>query len=257
MFKHSLTARVAGAMACVAVAMTPIQAKAADIKLFAGSSMRVLLPELLPQFEKASGHKVIIEYGTLGANRDRVMKGEGDVAIVTSAHNDDLQKQGKVIAGTRADLAKVGYGVFVKKDAAKPDLATVDAFKRALLAAKSIAVGDPAAGGPVGLYTADVMKRLGLADDLKGRSKLFPSGTEVAAAVAKGDTEIGIGLASDAVITPGLVAVPLPSEIQNYTVYTLGVVAGSQSVDAAKALVAFLTSPAAKKALAAGGFEAQ
>ena len=257
MFSHSLTIRLTGALACFAVAMMPLEASAADVKLLAGSSMRVLLPELLPQFEKASGHKVVIEYGTLGANRDRVMKGEGDVAIVTDAHNDELLKQGKMIAGSRAELAKVGYGVFVKKDAAKPDIATVDAFKRALLAAKSIALGDPAGGGPVGVYSAKLIERVGIAADVKTRTKLFPSGTEVAQAVAKGDSELGLGLASDAVITPGLVAVPLPAEIQNYTVYTLGVVASSGQVDAAKALVAFLTSPAAKKALAANGFDPQ
>ncbi|MGB8526658.1 MAG: substrate-binding domain-containing protein [Rhodoplanes sp.] len=98
---------------------------------------------------------------------------------------------------------------------------------------------------------------MGLAEDLKAKIKLFPSGTEVAEAVAKGESEIGIGLASDAIIIPGLIAVPLPAEIQNYTMYTLGIVASSKQVDAAKALIAFLTSPAAKRALAAKGFEAQ
>ena len=252
MFKRSLTKVLACVLACFAVAMTPVQATAADIKL------RVLLPELLPQFEKSSGHKVMVEYSTLGAITDRVMKGEaGDVAIVTSAQNEELQKQGKLLAGSRAELAKVGYSAFVKTGAARPDLGTVDAFKRTMLEAKSIAMGDPAGGGPVGVYSAGLMQRLGLAEDLKAKIKLFPSGTEVAEAVAKGESEIGIGLASDAVIVPGLVAVPLPAEIQNYTMYTLGIVASSKQVDAAKALIAFLTSPAAKQALAAKGFEAQ
>jgi molybdate transport system substrate-binding protein len=241
----------------LALALPTVQATAAEIKLLAGGSMRVLLPELLPQFEKSSGHKVTIEYGTLGANKDRVMKGEGDVAIVTGAHNDELLKQGKLLAGSRADLAKVGYGVFVKAGGAKPDLASVDAFKRTILAAKTIALGDPAGGGPVGVFSGSLMQRLGLADEVKAKTKLFPSGTEVAEAVAKGQTEIGLGLASDAVIVPSLVAVPLPTEIQNYTIYTLGVVASSSQVDAAKALVAFLISPAAKQALAAKGFDPQ
>ena len=193
--------------------------------------------------------------GTLGANRDRVMKGDAvDVVIVTRAQNEELEKQGKLLAGSRAELAGVGYGVFVRTGAAKPDLGTVDAFKRAMLAAKSIAMGNPAGGGPVGVYSAGLMQRLGLAEDLKAKIKLFPSGTEVAEAVAKGESEIGIGLASDAVIIPGLVAVPLPAEIQNFTMYTLGIVASSKQVDAAKALIAFLTSPAAKRALAAKGF---
>jgi molybdate transport system substrate-binding protein len=237
--------------------MTPVQATAADIKLLGGASMRVLLPELLPQYEKSSGHKVTVEFGTLGAITDRVMKGDAaDVVIVTREQNEKLQKEGKLLAGSRAELAKAGYSFFVKTGAARPDLGTVDAFKRAMLAAKSIALGDPAGGGPLGVYSAGLMQRLGFAEELKARIKLVPSGTQVAEAVAKGETEAGIGLASDAVVVPGLVAIPLPADIQTYTTYTLGIVASSQQADAAKALIAFLTSPAAKQALAAKGFEA-
>src|SRR5262245_3436156 len=234
------------------------QASAADIKLLGGASMRVLLPELIAQFEKSSGHKVTVEYGTLGAITDRVMKGEAaDVVIVTGAQNDQLQNQGKLVAGSRAELAKAGYSVFVKAGAERPDVGTIDAFKRTMLAAKSIALGDPAGGGPLGIYSAGLMQRLGIADDLKARTKLLPSGTQVAEAVAKGDADVGIGLASDAVVVPGLVAIALPAEIQTYTTYTLGIVAGSTHVDAAKALIQFLISPAAKGALAAKGFEPQ
>lgn len=258
MFRHSLSAGLACALTCFALAMMPLQATAADIKLLGGTSMRVSFSELLPQFEKSSGHKVALEYGTLGANRDRVMKGEAiDVVIVTAAQNEELQKQSKLLAASRAEFARVGYGVFVKTGAARPDLGTVDAFKRTILAAKSIALGNPAGGGPLGVYSAGLMQRLGLADNIKAKTKLFPSGTEVAEAVAKGESEIGIGLASDAVIIPGLVAIHLPAEIQTYTVYTLGIVASSKQVDAAKALIAFLTSPAAKQALATKGFEPQ
>jgi molybdate transport system substrate-binding protein len=257
MFGRSLAVGLVSASACFAIAMSPVQATAADIKLLGGASMRVLLPELLPQFEKSSGHKVTVEYGTLGAITDRVMKGEAaDVVIVTGAQNEKLQKEGKLLAGSRTELAKAGYSVFVKTGAARPDLGTVDGFKRTMLAAKSIALGDPAGGGPLGIYSAGLMQRLGLAEDLKARTKLVPSGTQVAEAVAKGESEVGIGLASDAVIIPGLVAIPLPADIQTYTSYTLGIVASSKQADAGKALVAFLTSPAAKQALAAKGFEA-
>jgi molybdate transport system substrate-binding protein len=185
------------------------------------------------------------------------MKGEGDVAIVTDAQNEKLGKEGKLLAGSRAELAKVGYGILVKATASKPDIGTVDAFKRTLLAAKSIGEGDPSGGGPVGVYTAGLLQHLGLADELKPKTKLYPSGTQVAEAVAKGECEFGIGLASDAVVVPGLTAVPLPAEIQRYTHYALGIVSNSRSPDAAKALVAFLTSPTAKQALAARGFAVQ
>ena len=255
MFSRSLWMKV-GALVCFAIAMTPIRAAAADIKVLAGTSMRVLLPELLSQFEKSSGHKVSVEYGTLGAIADRVKRGEAaDVVIVTGLQNDQLQKEGRLLAGSRAEFAKGGYSALVKTNAARPDLATVDAFKHTMLAAKSIALGDPAGGGPLGVYSSGLTQRLGLAEQLKARIKLFPSGTEVAEAVAKGDRELGIGLASDAAIVPGLVAIPLPVEIQNYTIYTLGIVADSKQVDAAKALIAFLTSTASKQALTAKGFE--
>lgn len=256
MFKHSLGAGLACAFACLAVTTTPIQATADDLKLLGGSSMRTVFPELLPQFERSSGHKVTVEYGTLGAIADRVNKGDNaDVAIVTAAQNDALRRQGKLLADSRADLATVGYAVFVKKDAARPALGTVDAFKSTMLSAKSIALGDPSGGGPLGVYTGSLMQRLGLTEAIKAKVKLYPSGTEVAEAVAKGASETGIGLASDAVTVPGLVSVLLPGEIQNYTTYTLGIVASSKHVDAAKMLVAFLTSTTAKRVLATNGFE--
>jgi molybdate transport system substrate-binding protein len=138
-----------------AAAVVPAQATAADLKLLAGSSMRTLLPEVLSKFEKSSGHKVAIEYGTLGAIADRVTKGDaGNVVVVAPAQNEKLQNDGKLLAGSAVSLAKVGYRVFMRKDAVKPALATVDAFKGTVLAAKSIVLGDPAGGGPVGVYSA-------------------------------------------------------------------------------------------------------
>jgi molybdate transport system substrate-binding protein len=145
--------------------------------------------------------------------------------------------------------------LFVKKGAAKPELDSVDALKRALLAAKSIALGDPAAGGGAGVFTAGLMQRLGLAEEIKAKTRLVRSGTEVAEAVAKGESEMGIGVASDAAIVPGLESIPLPAEVQSYSLYVAGINSSSQQPDAAKALIAFLTSPAFKQALTANGFE--
>ena len=149
----------------------------------------------------------------------------------------------------------MGFTAFVKKGAPKPDVGSVDALKLTLLGAKSIALGDPAAGGGSGVYLAGLMQRMELTADIKAKTKLFPSGTEVAEAVAKGDTEIGIGVGSDAKIVAGLDAFPLPTGAQSYSVYVAGIGAGSKEVDASKALIGFLTSPAAKQAFAAGGFE--
>jgi molybdate transport system substrate-binding protein len=242
--------------AFLALLLVASPAGAAEVKLLGPVSLRALLPDLLPQFEKSSGHKVTVGYATLGAITERLVKGEPvDVAIVSPAQNEDLQKQGKMLGGSRVDIAKVGFTAFVKKGALKPDMSSVDAMKLTLLAAKSIALGDPAGGGASGVYLAGLMQRLELSADIKAKTRLFPSGTEVAEAVAKGDTEIGIGVGSDAKIVPGLDAIPLPTGAQSYSLYVAGIGSDSKQVDAAKALIAFLTSPAFKQALIASGFE--
>jgi molybdate transport system substrate-binding protein len=260
MFKRSVAATFA-AVASVAflgllAAAAPSPVHAAEIKLLGPVSLRVVLPALLPQFEQSSGHKVAVGYATLGAITKRLVEGEAaDVAMVSPDQNGELQKQGKLLAGSRVEIARVGFTVFAKKGAPKPDVGSVDALKRTLLAAKSIVLGDPAAGGGAGVYTAGLMQRLGLAEEIKAKTKLVRSGTEVAEAVAKGEAEIGIGVASDAAIIPGLDTFPLPAGAQSYSVYVAGVSSGSTQVDAAKALIAFLTSPAVKQALTANGFE--
>ena len=260
MFKHSIRATfaaVTSAISGVLLAVTTLSpAHSADITLLGPVSLRAVLPTLLPQFEKASGHKVTVGYATLGAITKRLVEGEAaDVAMVSPEQNEELQKQGKLLAGSRTEIARVGFTVFIKKGAPKPDVGSVDALKHTLLTAKSIALGDPAAGGGAGVYTAGLMQRLGLAEEMRARTRLVRSGTEVAEAVAKGETEIGIGVASDAAIIPGLDAFPLPTGAQSYSVYVAGISSTSKQVDAAKALIAFLTSPAVKQTLTANGFE--
>src|ERR1043165_7978442 len=172
MFGHSIASGIAARASAVfsgllLVVATSSAAPAAEIKLLGPASFRVLLPELLPQFAKSSGHQVTAAYAPLGVITDRVSKGELiDVAIVSGKQNEELQKQGKLIAGSRVEIAQVGFTVFVKKGSAKPDISSADALKRALLAAKSIAVGDPARGGGASLYTIDLLKRLGISEEV-------------------------------------------------------------------------------------------
>lgn len=257
MFRHSVVLT----FAIVAFSILPLMAaaasaRAAEIALLGPASFRVLFPELLSQFEKSSGHKVTAGYAPLGVITERVTKGEAvDVAIVSGKQNEELQKQGKLLAGSRVEIAQVGFTIFVKKGAAKPDLSSADALKRALLAAKSIAVGDPARGGGASLYTIGLLKRFGISEEVKAKSRLEASGTEIAEAVAKGESEIGIGVASDLSLVPGIEAVALPAEVQSYSLYVAGINADSKQPDAAKALIAYLTSPAVKQALTANGFE--
>jgi molybdate transport system substrate-binding protein len=261
MFKHSIPSKFAG-LASVAfsglllITLMPPLARAAEISLLGPASFRVLLPKLLAQFEKSSGHKVSAGYAPLGVITERVIKGDPiDVAIVSGNQNEQLQKLGKLVPESRVEIAQVGFTVFVKTGVAKPDVTSADALKRALLAAKSIAIGDPARGGGASLYTIGLLKRLGISEEVRAKSRLEPSGTEIAEAVAKGEAELGIGLTTDLSLVPGIDSVALPGELQNYSLYVAGVNAASQQVDAAKALIAYLTSPEVKQALAASGFE--
>src|SRR5262249_17099396 len=167
-------------------------------------------------------------YGTAGAVADRVQKGEAvDIVVSSVPMIDRLQAQGKVVVGDRVIMAKVGVGAFVRKGAAKPDISSVDAFKRAMLAARSIAYPDPAGGGASGIYVASLLERLGIAEEMKPKTKLSTLGT-LYTSVASGEVEIGFNQVSEVLAQPTIELVgPLPSEIQNYTQFIPGIVNGS------------------------------
>ena len=232
-------------------------ARAAEIKLLCAVALHPAIDVLIPDFEKSSGHKITIAYGNAGAIADRFQKGEAaDIVINAAPLMDQLQAQGKVVADSRVIIAKVGVGVFVRKGAAKPDISSADAFKRSLLAARSIAYPDPAGGGASGIYMASLLERLGIAGEMNPKTKLSPSGKVLYASVASGDVEIGFNQISEVLAQPTIeFAGPLPSAIQNYTQFAPGIVTGSSQTDAARALVTFLSSPAAQTVLKAKGFE--
>src|SRR5947209_6501276 len=231
-------------------------ARAADIRLLSASALHPAIDALVPDFEKSSGHKVTVAYGTAGAVADRVQKGEAaDIVLSSVAMIDRLQAQGKVVVGDRVIFAKVGVGAFVRKGAAKPDISSADAFKRSMLAARSIAYPDPAGGGASGIYVASLLERLGIAAEMKPKTKLATLET-LYASVASGEIEIGFNQVSEILAQPTIeLAGPLPRAIQNYTQFAPGIVAGSTQTDAARALVTFLSSSAAQTVLKAKGFE--
>jgi molybdate transport system substrate-binding protein len=232
-------------------------ARAAEIKLLCAVALQPAMVVLIPDFEKSSGHKITITYGTAGAVADRVQKGEAvDMVISSVPLIDQLQAQGRVVAGGRVNIAKVGVGVFVRKGVAKPDLSSADAFKRSMLAARSIAYPDPAGGGASGIYVASLLDRLGIAAEMKAKTKLFPPSEVLYASVAGGDVEIGFNQVSEILAQPTVeLAGPLPAPIQNYTQFAPGIVTGSSQVDAGRALITFLSSPTAQTILKAKGFE--
>jgi molybdate transport system substrate-binding protein len=232
-------------------------ARAAEIKLLCAVALHPAIDALIPDFEKSSGHRVTIAYGTAGAVADRIQKGEAaDIVISAAPLIDQLQAQGKVVAGSRVIIAKVGVGVFVRKGAVKPDISSADAFKRSMLAARSIAYPDPAGGGASGIYVASLLERLGIAAEMKPKTKLLPPTEVLYASVASGDVEIGFNQISEILAQPTVeLAGPLPASIQNYTQFAPGIVTGSRQADAGRALATFLSSPAAQTVLKAKGFE--
>jgi len=232
-------------------------ARAAEIKLLCAVALHPAIDVLIPDFEKSSGHKVTIAYGNAGAIAKRFEKGEAaDLVINAVPFMDQLRARGKILAGDSTIVAKVGVSAFVRKGAAKPDISSADAFKRSMLTARSIIFPDPARGGASGVYMAILLERLGIAAEMKPKTRLSPSAKVLYASVASGDVEIGFNQISEVLAQPSVEFVgPLPPTIQNFTQFAPGIVTGSSQADAAKALVTFLYSPAAKTVLKAKGFE--
>jgi molybdate transport system substrate-binding protein len=230
---------------------------AAEIKVVSGGAFKQVLSALVAQYEKESGNKVDVIYQTVGQHLALIRDGkeEFDVAVLTPEGIDGLAKEGKVVPGTRTDLAKVGVGVVVKAGAPLPDISTDDAFKRALLAAKSVAYIDPKAGGSSGIYVAGLLKRLGIAEEVNAKAVLVQGGA-VADHVADGEAEIGVHQISEILPVAGVTLVgPLPADIQNFTVYSAGVGTAAKDAAAAKGFVQFLSGSHALPIIKAKGME--
>ena len=241
---------------CLFAALLLVQATAstaAEIKVISSTGMSTMMKDLIPAFERASGHKVAISYDTSNIIMGRIKSGEtADLIILTGPVIDDLTKQGKVSAGSRADLAKSGIGVVVKTGAPKPDISTADAFKRALIGAKSVTY---TATGASGIYFAGITEKLGIGEQVKAKAKT-PAGGHVAELVAKGEAELGVQMISELRGVPGTEYIgPLPGDLQMFTVFSAGLFAGTKQADPAKALVHFLTTPDAARVYKAGGME--
>jgi molybdate transport system substrate-binding protein len=228
---------------------------AAEIKVLSPDGLKPAMTELVLQFEKSSGHKVTVDYGTVGVLADRIQKGEAaDVAIVTRQQIANLEKQGGIAEGTPVDFAKQGVGLFVRKGAPKPDTSSVETFKSTLLAARSIGHADPARGGAISAYVAGLLDRLDIAANIKPKISVFPPSDYDL--IAKGDVEIGFGGISEILASPDVELVgPLPAAIQNYTLFAVGIAANSKEQEAGKTFIQFLCSPAADAILKTKGYE--
>jgi molybdate transport system substrate-binding protein len=234
-------------------------AHAAEIKVLSANVFTGVLEGLFGEFERQSGHKVSFIYGTAGAIKTRVQAGEfGDVTILPRPMLDQLLAQGRIAPGSIVDLARSTVAVAVRSGAPKPDVSTVDAFKRSLSAAKSITYPDPAGGGATGVLVAQIFERLGLTTDMKPKTRFPPPGQFGAAVLARGEAELAIAQPMEVLTQPGTeLAGLLPAELQeplNFT-FSMSIMSAARERQAGQALIQFLAGPEVAAALKAKGME--
>jgi molybdate transport system substrate-binding protein len=228
-------------------------AQAAEVKVLASNALKEVYLELVPAFERTTEHKVATTWAGTNDIMKRMAAGETyDLVIMAGPSIDELVKQGKIVAGSRVDLAKSGIGVAVRAGAPKPDVSSGEALKRAVLAAKSVAYSS----GPSGVYLAGLFQRMGIADEIKPKVKQTSPGVPVGEMIARGEAEIGFQQVSELLPIAGIDYLgPLPPDIQHITVFSGGIHTGAKEADAAKALVKFITAPTSVPVIKKKGME--
>ena len=230
-------------------------ARADEIKVMASVALKSTLDDLAAKFEKSGHGKVTMVYGLAAQLKQQVANGEADdVAVLIRPMMEDLLKQGKLAAGSLANVGGTPVAIAIRAGATKPDIGTVDALKHTLIAAKSISYADPAKGGASGVYFAKVVDQIGLTNELKAKTILVP-GAQAPELVAKGEAELGVAQGSEIVSVAGAEMLgPLPGNLGSVTQFTAGVATVSKAPDTAKAFIKFITGPDAAPVLKAKGF---
>jgi len=230
---------------------------AADLKVISAGAVRGLIGQVIDDYSGRTGQKFDFTIGTTGQLRTIIASGQhADLIICSAPLMAELEKIGKFMAGSRVDLGRVGIGVAVRDGAAVPDVATPEAFRAALVAAKSVAFTNPAEGGTSGIYFTGLAERLGIGDLIKAKAVLTKGGREAAVEVAQGRAEMAIVFISEAVVVKGVkLAGPLPGPLQDYSVYAAAIPASSTDPAAARTFVAALASPEMAERWRRNGFE--
>ena len=257
-FPRSVGMRLAAlATAVAALCAGAPPAGAAEIRLLSAAAMQTVFKLIADDFERSSGHKLVFAYTTMGAITDRLMAGEtADLIVGSSQSLEQLAKAGKIEPASRVTIAKVGIGAVVPTGTPKPPIATADELKRALLAAPVVIYAFPAGGGAAGVHIGRVIEKLGIAEQLKPKTRFGQGGDVTEVTLAQGAGAFGMTQISEIVNKSGADYVgPFPPELQNYTGVTVGVPAGAKPSEAVTAFIAFLKSPTAVAALKARGME--
>jgi molybdate transport system substrate-binding protein len=242
-------------MAALGLLVAAATAQAGEVRVISAGAVKSIVTDLAQVYEKETGNKVVMEFGPMGFVRQKLASDPADVVIMSDTVIDDTIAKGGVVAGSRTDIARTGMGVGVRAGAPLPDISTVDAFKRAVLEAKSIVYVDPASGATSGVHFAYVLQKLGIAEQVKPKTKLVPGGYP-AELVAKGEVDLVVHQISEILPVKGVTLVgPLPKDIQKVTVYAAGVASKSTSTELARGFIAFITRPTSKAKLAEAGLD--
>ena len=230
-----------------------------EIKVLSTTAMKTSLDDLAPDFERAGGVTLVCTYGPSARIAKLVTDGEqNDVAIVTAEGIAELTKQGRIVPGTRADIARSAMALAVQKGARKPDISSAEKFKQALLSAKSLGMSNPVGGGQSGANLMKIFERLGIAEAMKGKTLYGPGGPAglIGNFLLRKEVEIGVQQMPELMAVSGIDIVgPLPPELQTMTVFSAGLSASARNVAGAKALIQYLTTPKAAAVMKARGME--
>jgi molybdate transport system substrate-binding protein len=249
-------ARLAVVLVALGVCAGAPSAQAADIKVLSAGAVKNVVTELAETFREETGHTVVLTPGTAGAIRRKVTEGDpADVIIATDTVLEQLAATGRVVADTRADIARTGIGVAVRAGAPLPDISTPEAFKRAVLATTSLVYLDPASGATSGIHVAGVLQRLGIADAVRTKTVLWPGGY-AAEALVTGRADLCIHQISEILPVKGVTLVgPLPRELQKITTYAAALSARAAAPEAGRTFIAFMARPSFKAKFAAAGLD--
>jgi molybdate transport system substrate-binding protein len=233
-----------------------VPAAAENLKVLTGGAFKPVLVDMLPEFEKQTGHKVTVENDTAGALTRRIMAGEAfDIVILPLANLDQLSAEGKVIDDSMTPFGKVGVGVAVALSAPQPNIGSTEGLRRTLLDARTVAYIDPAMGGTSGIYVARLFQQLGIVSQMQAKSVLVHDGL-AGQAVARGQAEIALQQASELRLVPSIkFAGLLPEAVQNWTVYTGALSPAARSNEAALALMSALSDPGMEPMLKRRGLD--
>jgi molybdate transport system substrate-binding protein len=234
-----------------------LKAEAAEVKVLSAIGMQSVMEDLGPKFERATGHKLAISFATAGGTVKSIQGGEAaDVVLIPQPAIDTLIKDGKAAAANVTVLARAGMGVAVRKGAPKPDISSPLAFKRTLLAAKSITYSNPASGGASGVHFAKVLDRLEIVNEMKPKTVFLAKPGLVGVLVASGEAEMVVEVFQELIPVSGIDIVgPLPGDLQNTIVLAAAIMSGAKDAVAASALIAFLRTPEAAAVIKAKGLE--